>query len=136
VFPGEVASYRDIKRDSSVLQSASRRIFILAPWQASLVDGITMDLAFNGSFEEMSPESVRGYLACFNRWHAKMIHIRSLDVPKRPGALVTDDYAACLPDYRLQARESLLDGTTPRPFSVKGVGESRPASAVYFRRND
>ena len=129
-FPGEVATYRTIKRNPDVLHGRAYRIFMLAPWQAETAEIGPIDLAFNQvSFSEMTTETVAAYLSLLKRWNTGMIALRAADLRKRNEGPGGDDYTRCLTGYDLLAR-------IPIGAAGRSVGGERTSSAFYFKRQN
>lgn len=133
-LPGEVAGYRQIKRDPGVLAARDQRIYILAPWQVDQLNLPSVDLAFNQvSFSEMRKETVQAYLSYFDRWRVRDVNIRAADVKKRADGPEIDDYAGFLPNHELVARVPVKHQGSARPAGPETRDTGRTASALYFR---
>lgn len=134
IFGDEVATYRRIKADPSILHSNEHRIFILAPWQIALIDLESVGLAHNSGFGEMRKDTVEGYLAYFTKWRTKYIYICAMDIKKTPLSIKTDDYADLLPDHELIARTATRSLEALGPLDAAGRKmDVRPASDICFR---
>lgn len=137
LFGEQVASYRQIKNDPSILHSHDHRIFILAPWQIDLIGDSPIGLAHNSGFGEMRKDTVETYLDYFTKWRAKYIYICALDTKKTPVSIKTDDYAELLPRYELIARRPTRGPGSLVPLDAKGQRmDVRPASDICFRLSE
>ncbi len=129
VFPNQVASYEEIKKNPKILNSAEYRIFILAPWQVDLLKFDKLDFAFNQvSFSEMKKETVGSYLSYLSQWNTQIVNIRAVDKNKTKEGPSFKDYVDNLPDYELIDKKQIS-----ADFKEK-LGETRTSSALYFKK--
>ena len=129
VFPNQVASYEEIKKNPEILKSKKYRIFILAPWQIDLLKFEKLDFVFNQvSFSEMKKETVESYLSHFSRWNTQVINIRAVDKNKTKEGPSFQDYVEALPGFDLTDKNQISADFKER------LGEIRTSSALYFKK--
>lgn len=135
MFKDRVITYKDIQNNPALLHTGSGNIFLLAPWQIDLLDLDKLSLAHNSGFGEMQKSTVETYLSYFCLWKTEHIYICSLDTPKTPTSITTDDYVDLLPGYKQVARIQTRSAKSLAPLTTLGTKTSiRPNSDIYFRR--
>ena len=128
IFGEAVMSYESNRTCEDFTQS-TQRIYPIAPWGAEQATMPKVDLFMSQVFEEMSHDTVAGYLELARKWESKYIFVTTILKKHGHKVFSPEQYAEALPEYKLELKQKSMPDALPI-----SNGETNPSYDLLFKR--
>lgn len=128
IFGGDVMSYAFNREEKDFTQTA-QRIYPMSPWVAEQAKMPKIDLFISQIFEEMSHETVAGYIELAQKWDSKYIFVSTILTKHGNKVFSPEQYEEALQNYDLIVRQKSMPDALPT-----SAGKTNPSFDLLFKR--